>query len=391
MPNNPVVASYVADFLKIDQQHIYRQITGLRSQFDAHVFTHNREHPAHFPYHEKWMHVLPKPRLRWWRRLIHKQLRQEPWHLFRWELRQWLLDLTRIDAEVLHIYFGHVAPQFIPLMKAWPHPVVVSFHGADAGVDMDKPRYRAAMQAVFQHATLLQSRSAALNHDLLQLGCPAEKLALQRTGIPLDEWSFQTRATPEDGAWHLVQGCRFIEKKGLDLTLAAFAEVLKTWPKAKLTLAGDGPLRPALEQQARSLGIADSVVFPGFRPGAWLGKVIYDAHLYLHPSRTGRDGNREGVPNAMLEAMASGVPVVATRHGGIPEAITDGVSGLLVEENDAPALAQAVQRLIQDSDLRATIAKGGREAVEREFSRAEQDARLAACYKELMASGAGRR
>jgi thioredoxin-like negative regulator of GroEL len=103
--------------------------------------------------------------------------------------------------------------------------------------------------------------------------------------------------------------------------------------------------------------------------------VVYDAHVCLHPSRTGKDGNREGVPNAMLEAMASGVPVVATNHGGIPEAITHGVSGLLVEENDAPALAQAVLRLIQDASLRSSIAQAGREA---QAGLAGFEARLAA-------------
>ena len=391
MPNNPVVASYVADFLKIDQLHVYRQLTGLSQEFDMHVFTHHRENEAYFPYHEKWLHVLPKPQLRWWRRFIHKQIKQEPWQMFRWELRRWLLDLTRVDAQVLHIYFGHVAPQFIPLMKAWLHPVVVSYHGADAGVDMDKPRYRAAMQEVFRLATQVQSRSMALSEDLVKLGCPPEKIVLQRTGVPFDRWPFKPRTAPEDGAWHLLQSCRFIEKKGLDLTLQAFAEVVKHYPKARLTLAGSGPLREALQQQAEALGVAGSVAFPGFLHEGRLAPVVYDAHVCLHPSRTGKDGNREGVPNAMLEAMASGLPVVATNHGGIPEAITHGVSGLLVEENDAPALAQAVLRLTQDASLRSSIAQAGREAVEESFAREKQDARLAANYKELMTAAASRR
>ncbi len=384
MPNNPVVASYVADFLKLDQVHVYRQLTGLRHEIDAHVFTHRRENEQRFPYHDKWLHVLPKPRTRWWRRLIHTQLRQEPWQIYRWELRRWIHDLTRIDARVLHLYFGHVAPQFLPLMKAWPHPVVVSFHGADAGLSMDKPRYLAAMQQVFQLTAKVQSRSEALSEDLIKLGCPPEKVVLQRTGVPLDVWAFQPRETPADGAWRLMQSCRFVEKKGLDLTLQAFAAVAAKYPNARLALVGEGPLRQALEQQAQTLGLADKVTFTGFLGYTPLKEQVYASHVYLHPSRTGADGNREGVPNAMLEAMASGVPVVATRHGGIPEAITDGDSGLLVAENDAGALTAALLRLLENEPLRQRLGQGGSEAVARTFSRKLQDQRLIAFYRSLM-------
>ena len=151
-------------------------------------------------------------------------------------------------------------------------------------------------------------------------------------------------------------------------------------------LAGDGPLRPALEQQARDLGVAGNVTFTGFTGHGSLAKQIYNSHIYLHPSRTGADGNREGVPNAMLEAMATGIPVVATRHGGIPEAITDGKSGLLVDENDAEGLAAATLRIIEDPALRQRIALGGREAVGRKYDRAAQDRELISFYKGLMQS-----
>jgi len=330
--------------------------------------------------------VLPRPRTRWLRRLIHTQLRNEPWQIYRWELRRWILDLARIDAQLLHIYFGHVAPQFIPLMKVWPKPIVVSFHGADAGGYLDQPKYLAAMQEVFRLATRIQSRSEALNADLIKLGCPPEKVVLQRTGIPMDDWPCRERPAPEDGAWQLMQSCRFIEKKGLDLTITAFAAVQKKYPQARLVLVGDGPLRPALEQQIGELGLASQVTFTGFASHGTLGKHLYNSHIYLHPSRTGTDGNREGVPNAMLEAMASGIAVVATRHGGIPEAITDGESGLLVDENDAQGLAVATLRLIEDPALRQRIALGGREAVGRKYDRAAQDRELISFYKGLMQS-----
>lgn len=386
MSKNPVVASYVADFLKVDMMHVYRQLTGLRDKVDAHVFTHNRENAEYYPYHNKWLHVLEKPRLRWWRRFINMQVRKQPWQMFQWELRQWILDLTRIDAQLLHIYFGHIGPQFIPLMKAWPHPVVVSFHGADAAVDMDKPGYRRAMQEVLRLATQIQCRSEALAQDVIALGCDPAKVVIQRTGIPMDFWTYKERTPPADGRWVLCQSCRFIHKKGLDLTVRAFAEVVKQFPLAELHLIGGGPEGKPTRELVAALGLTSQVKFRSLISQGQIRDIYSTAHLFLHPSRTGPDGNREGVPNAMLEAMATGIPVVATHHGGIPEAVTDGESGLLVAENDHHALAAAMLRLMKDSALYTRLAKGGHHAVESGFSQTSQSQRLTDAYKSLLAN-----
>lgn len=269
-------------------------------------------------------------------------------------------------------------------MKAWPHPVVVSFHGADAGIDMAKPRYAARMREVLSLATRVLCRSESLAGDVIRLGCPPEKVFVQRTGIPLDDWPSQPRSGPADDAWNIVQSCRFIRKKGLDLTIAAFAQVLKRHPKATLTLIGDGPLKPEIDRQIAALGIADRVRFTGFIYEDAVKKEITAAHLFVHPSRTTSVGDREGVPNAILEAMATGLPVVATRHGGIPEAVTDGESGLLVPEDDSPALATAMLRVIEDDDLRRRLAAGARRSIETQFDRAMQIRRLEGLYKDLM-------
>jgi colanic acid/amylovoran biosynthesis glycosyltransferase len=386
MPNRPVIASYVSDFLKPDMLHVYRQITGLET-LEPWVFTHKREGEQRFPFPKKRLTVLPKPRLRWWRRWLYKQVKNAPWHLYTWEVRHALLEMTRAEARLLHIYFGHTAVHFLPLIKAFPHPVVVSFHGADAGVDLEKPRHLAALQAVFAAADLLQARSESLAADLVALGCPESKIRIQRTGIPLEEWTFTPREAPVDGAWRLFQSCRLIEKKGLDLTLEAFAMARRTFPKATLKIAGDGPLREPLERQAAALGIAEAVTFAGFLDQAALRAEVREAHFFLHPSRTTGDGNREGVPNAMLEAMASGATVAATIHGGIPEAVVSGESGVLVPENDASALGAALVELMADPGKSGRYAAAARQQVEAIFDRRVNIAHLEATYRELMARG----
>ena len=182
-----------------------------------------------------------------------------------------------------------------------------------------------------------------------------------------------------------MQAGRLIEKKGLPVTLRAFSTFLKQHPNATLTIAGEGPLLPELQKSARELGIADRVSFTGFVSQEQLREIYYRSHIFLHPSQTGRDGNQEGIPNSMLEAMAAGLPVFATEHGGIPEAIENGVSGVLVPERDDEALARALLNAAQDPGLLSRIARAGGSAVRRNFDLSTQAQRLEEIYLRMIA------
>ena len=263
--------------------------------------------------------------------------------------------LSETRARLLHIYFGHIGVHLLPLIRAWKNPSIVSFHGADVMVDMNKPAYREATLQMLDAVTLVLVRSESLRRAVVDLGCDPEKVEIQRTGIPLDEFPFRDRAVPKNGEWQFVQAGRLIEKKGLPVTLRAFSSFLKQHPNATLTIAGEGPLLSELQKFVRESGIADRVSFTGFVSQEQLREIYYRSHIFLHPSQTGRDGNQEGIPNSMLEAMATGLPVFATEHGGIPEAIENGVSGVLVPERDDEALARALLNAAQDPDLLSRI------------------------------------
>ena len=128
-----------------------------------------------------------------------------------------------------------------------------------------------------------------------------------------------------------------------------------------MTVAGKGPLAEPLQALAAELRIGSRVSFPGFVSQAKLRDLLYQSHMFLHPRVTGPDGDREGVPNAILEAMASGLPVVATRHGGIPEAVQHGETGLLVAEHAEEELAAAMIEIGSDPDgYTAMSANAGR-------------------------------
>jgi colanic acid/amylovoran biosynthesis glycosyltransferase len=363
--------------------HIYRQITAL-TRVQPVVITQKREEAERFPFND--VTVVGKPATHFLRRFWFKQVRSAPWEISAREVNSLRRVLDRENASLLHIYFGHIAVHLLPLIRSWPSPVVVSFHGADVMVDMDKPAYREATTKMLEAARLVLVRSESLGKALLKLGCPAEKIRIQRTGIPLGDIPFRSRQWPTDGAWHFVQACRLIEKKGLRTSLRAFADFASQHPRAKFTIAGDGPLLEELQRTARALGVADKISFPGFISQRELRDLFCEAHIFLHPSETGSDGNQEGVPNSMLEAMASGLPVFATDHGGIPEAIEDGVSGVLLPERDHAALSRALLAAAEQPIVLAKLAERGAAAVSEKFEQGMQVRKLEDYYFEAMAS-----
>ncbi|MEM9478258.1 MAG: glycosyltransferase, partial [Verrucomicrobiota bacterium] len=237
---------------------------------------------------------------------------------------------------------------------------------------------------VFPTADLVLGRSESLLKKLRDLGCPDEKLRLHRTAIPVEEISFTQRSAPTDGAWRFFQACRLIDKKGIPTTLRAFKFVVEKYPKATLTIAGDGPMDAELRSLAGELGLSDKVTFRGFLPFKEWSAEAAETHFFLHPSQTSTDGNVEGVPNAMLEAMASGMPVGATLHSGIPEAVDDGVSGILVSERDHEALAHRLFEVIENPDKYHQMSAHAREAVVERFDHARQIEALERYYDEAI-------
>jgi colanic acid/amylovoran biosynthesis glycosyltransferase len=382
MTKIPVVACYCATFLKPEMLHIYRQITALERVSPV-VIAQKRENAARFPFDK--IDTVPKPSLHFLRRFWSRQLRDKPWQLSSGELRALMNVLERKNAQLLHIYFGQIGVHLLPLIHTWENPSIVSFHGADVMVDMNKPAFRDATRQMLDAVKLVLVRSESLRRAVVDLGCAEKKIEVQRTGIPLHEFPFCERnfvaAATE---WRFVQACRLIDKKGLPVTLRAFASFLRHYPNATLTIAGEGPLLRQLKNLARELKIDGHVLFTGFISQEQLRDIYYASHIFLHPSETGADGNQEGVPNSMLEAMASGLPVFATQHGGIPEAIENGVSGVLVPEGSADELACALLNAVQDPGFLSRVARAGAEVVREWFDLSAQARRLEDTYLGMM-------
>lgn len=374
------MASYISTFLKPEMLHVYRQVNGLQ-RFRSLVVARKLENSHYFPH--TFLRTVPANPLRFFRKWNQRR-KGFPLMIGAFEVRHLTQILEQERAALLHVYQGHYAVELLPFLRQTQLPWVVSFHGADATAAPDHPAYRSALQEVFAHCQLAMVRSQSLWNRLLDLGCPLQKIRLQRTGIPLADFPFTDRSQPADGAWNIVQAGRFVPKKGYPRTLQAFVVFKAQWPKARLQLAGEGPLHAELLNQADRLGLKDSIDFVGHLDPSGLAGLLDQAHLFVHPSETPPDGNSEGVPNSLLEAMATGLPVVATRHGGIEEAVSDGENGFLVPEKDPKALAEAMLRITNDYPAALQMGRRASTTVAEEFELTNRIQALETLYTEAV-------
>ena len=376
-----VIASYCSSFLKSEMLHIYRQLRALRG-VDTFVVTKEVQNAERFPFER--IEIIPKRRTNL---LVHgwlKFVERRPPIVYRGEYQTLDSLLERHGADLMHIYFGHTGVHLLPFIEQWDKPCVVSFHGADVAQKPEIKDYPAKLRRLFKAVPLVFARSQSLVDRLVHLGCPPEKLRINRTGIPLNEFPFVDRESPRDGKWRVVQACRLIPKKGVATSLRAFAIFKKDNPGAEFFIAGKGPLQSELEMLAGGLGILRDVHFVGFLPQPKLLKLYASSHLFLHPSEISPNQDQEGVPNSVLEAMATGLPVVATRHGGIPEAVDHGRTGFLVAEEDHVGLANAMQLITSSPASLKQMGERAHAAVVERFGQDAQIDQLESFYEEAI-------
>lgn len=207
------------------------------------------------------------------------------------------------------------------------------------------------------------SHSKNLDEVLTERGVSSEKIVRHRYGIDVDEFT-PTPEPPDHDNIHLLSVARFVEKKGLRYALESL-DHLPDEIKGKLTfkIAGDGPRRSLLEDVIEDHDLESIVELLGFKDRSEIKALFRWADVFVLPSVVAENGDREGTPVSLLEAQASGLPVVSTYHSGIPEIVQDGETGLLVAERDPQALADALEELINQPDLRERMGESGRQYV----------------------------
>ncbi len=307
-----------------------------------------------------------------------------------------LIDTVGFD--VVHAHWalpnGPVAALCARMRKL---PFVISLHGSDVFLaERSAPAAWAAGWAARQ-AGAITACSGDLASRLAALGGPTRRIEVVPYGVDADAFR------PSPPGTDAIRGRRGIDahrpvlftlgrmvfKKGFGVLLDAMPLILRDHPTAMLIIGGDGDLRGPLQQQARHLGIADHICFPGMIGREDVPKYFGMADVAIFPSIHDQLGNVDGLPNVLLEAMSIGRPIVASRVAGIPEVIDDGRHGLLTPEGDSEALAAAVSRLLRDRRLAKRLGVAARNRVEQDLRWANIAARIENVYLRAIAWHAG--
>lgn len=273
--------------------------------------------------------------------------------------------LRKFQPDVLHAQFGHLGMLALPVAIRHGAPLVVSFRGQDVQlVERADARRR---EALFCRAARILARCESMRRDLTALGCPEGKVVTHPSPIRLKELPFRTRVSPADVLeTRILMAGRMVEKKGMDDALRALALVRGRYGSQpfRLHIIGDGPMRIPLRRLAQELHLLDRVDFLSWMPHAVLVQEMLDAHLFLLPCRMA-NGDREGIPQVIKEAMATGLPVVSTNHAGIPEIIEPGVTGYLAQEGNPVSLAAALERALAEQSGWAEMGRRAAAAVQK--------------------------
>jgi glycosyltransferase involved in cell wall biosynthesis len=252
-------------------------------------------------------------------------------------------------------------------------PLVVHFHGYDASVHAVLKENADQYRNMFHEAAAVIAVSRPMQRKLISIGAPAEKVHYNPYGIDCREFA---GADPAAAPPVFVGAGRFIEKKAPELTLQAFAEVRRAVPEARLRMVGDGPLLQRCRELAIELGIADGVAFLGAQPHSVVREEMRRARCFVQHSVEAASGDSEGMPVSILEAGASGLPVVSTRHAGIPDSVAEGETGFLVDEHDVAGMTSHMLRLARDPALAGKLGQAARRRIQASFSKEQSYAHL---------------
>jgi colanic acid/amylovoran biosynthesis glycosyltransferase len=250
-------------------------------------------------------------------------------------------------------------------------PLYVHFHGYDAS-ELLRDRWQVRhYKELFSSAAGLIAPCRFLANRLASSGCPENKLHISAYGVDASQF-LRTHRSPQ----RVVAVGRLVEKKAPHLTIRAFGEIRKRFPDARLDIIGDGPLAGKCQTLVRDLNLGDCVHMYGVKDHDFVSRMMREASLFVQHSVTATNGDAEGLPVAILEAMVSALPVVSTLHSGIPEAVEDGVTGLLVAEYDVNRMAMAMAELLHDPGRAAAMGEAGRSRALRNFTREQARDRL---------------
>ena len=361
------------NFLPPSETFLYGTLSAIE-HYRVRVFAITRRSRAKFPYDD--VTALRELRLGWLEEALYRATTYSP------RLKAWGRTLS-----LLHAHMGWTGAHVLSTARSLGLPLVTSFYGQDVTLrgtallrDPAFWHYWALGARLFSRGDRFLVLSRHMERALVARGCPPEKIRVVPLGVDLARFE-GSRRRGRGGPLSVLMVGREVEKKGFDDGLRACAKARELGVTIRPILLGTGgPDLPALRRLADKLEL--EVAFPD--PATRVPEAMAEADLLLVPSHTARDGDAEGTPTVICEGSAAELPIVATRHAGIPEQVADGVTGLLAGERDVEGLATHLVALARDPDLRIEMGRQGRAKMQREYSYAAHTAKVEAVYRELL-------
>jgi colanic acid/amylovoran biosynthesis glycosyltransferase len=287
--------------------------------------------------------------------------------------------------DIIHCQFGTLAPIALAYRDAniIQGKLITTFRGIDIskyvqenGVDV--------YNRLFREGEFFLANCEFFRDRAIGLGCDPTRIIVHGSGLDCSKFTFKPRYFPTSGKIKIVTTGRLVEKKGIEYGIRAIAKLVKTYSNLEYNIIGDGDLKAYFEQLISELNVSHVVKLLGRKQQKEIIEILNDCHIFMAPSVTASDGNQDAPVNTLKEAMAMGLPVISTRHGGIPELVQNGISGFLVPERDADAIATKLEFLIEHPEVWQSMGKAGREQVEAKYDMNKLNDELVAIYKQML-------
>ena len=279
--------------------------------------------------------------------------------------------INEFKPNLIHCQFGYEALKLIDNCKSIDMPVVINFRGYDASYKLRNKKYVNRMREILDRENIHSIFVCkALKENLVNKGISFKnKPNIIYTGVDISKFKIESKIDPKEKTdkeiFHLLQTGSFTQKKGHLITIRAFNKYLKKHPdvNSHLTFIGEGTYLNTSKKLVKEFGIGNNVSFLGYQNHDYIIKALNKSDAFIHHSITAENGDKEGIPNAIIEAMALKLPILSSVHSGIPEAVEHGVNGLLCKENDISTLALQLEQITTFKKLDVN-----REKIEDKFS-----------------------
>lgn len=327
-------------FSPLSETFIYDYVTELeRRGVDNHVVTLNLQNRGSRPFPKVYRIDFPSHRnpLRLWHLLRLRNERRPSWVSFWPQLRTRIEGVaTSLRPDVIHAHFGPAGVLIAPVAERLGIPLTITLYGHDVSRLARQKFWTEKYPSAFEKASLLVGISSHICKRVWDLGGAPEKITKWHLGVDLSQFAYRPADESFDGQTvRCLHVGRLVEKKSpLDLVRAFKCAVdgVESALGLHLKIVGDGPLRERLEQEVASLGLENHTSVLGAVPHHQIPRLLAEANIYTQHCKTASDGNQEGQGVSFVEASASGLPIVATHHNGLPDVIIDGKTGHLVEQ-----------------------------------------------------------